>query len=172
MEALTEQLQANPQWPADHLISGIISGQKRQHLELILHYQPDIVNRLLLDPTAWWDETTMPSADDARWLFESGLHPQRRNWLGITLLHRCAAKGDIAIASVCLEYGCDINALETEWSSTPVGWAVRKGQLEMADWLLEKGADPQLPADEPWAHPIAWATRSGRQDLIDLLNQY
>ncbi len=126
----------------------------------------------LMDPTAWWDGATMSSVEFARQLFEKGLNPQRRNWLGITLLHRCAAKGDIDIARVCVEFGCNINALETEWSSTPLGWAVRAGQQAMVQWLLQQGADPTLPTDGSWAHPIAWARRRGYPEIEAILKAH
>jgi hypothetical protein len=126
----------------------------------------------LMDPTAWWDGATMPSVEFARQLFERGPNPQRRNWLGITLLHRCAAKGDIDIAKICVEYGCDINAIETEWCSTPLGWAARAGQQAMVQWLLQQGADATLPTDEPWAHPIAWARRRGYPEIEAILKAY
>ena len=60
--------------------------------------------------------TLQSGPEFARWLMERGLDAKRRNWLGITMLHRCAAKGDTGIAEVCLEYGAEIDAIETEWS--------------------------------------------------------
>ena len=100
----------------------------------VAHWQ----HRLL--SAAWWDGSTFASPEQARWLLERGLDPRLRNWLGITALHRCAAKGRIDIAEVLLEFGADINAVEAEWAQTPRGWAVRKGQGEMAEWLGTKGA--------------------------------
>lgn len=73
------------------------------------------------------------------------------------------------MAAVCLDVGADIDAIETEWSSTPLGWAAREGKKEMAEWLLKKGANPSLPDDEPWALPLQWAKRRGHDEIIDLL---
>ncbi len=64
---------------------------------------------------------------------ERGLDPNRPNSLGITLLHRCAATGNIPVATVCLEFGADIKAIEAEWSSTPLGWAAREVKKEMVE---------------------------------------
>jgi hypothetical protein len=89
--------------------------------------------------SAWWDGDTFASAEQARWLLERGLDPRLRNWLGITALHRCAAKGLIDIAAVLLEFGASIDAVDAEWAQTPKGWAVRKGQPAMADWLAARG---------------------------------
>lgn len=88
---------------------------------------------------AWWDGSIFASAEQARWLLERGLDPGLCNWLGITALHRCAAKGLIDIAEVLLEFGASIDAVEAEWAQTPKGWAVRKGQAAMAEWLAERG---------------------------------
>lgn len=135
--------------PVEHYLARLISEDLRPQLELILRYQPDILRRQTMLSAAWWDSATFASVEQARWLLERGLDPRLRNWLGITMLHRCAAKGRIDLAEVLLESGADIDAVETEWSSTPLGWATRHGQQEMADWLLARGADPRLPKDRP-----------------------
>jgi len=162
VETLAQMLHANPQ---------LSVGERLDNppiMELILRYQPDILKRTP-DPTAWWSFGTPKNPEFARWLMKRGLDPDRRNWLGITLLHRCAAKGDIEMAQVCLDFGADINATETEWSSTPLGWAAREGKKEMVEWLLRKGAKANLPEDEPWALPLEWATRRGHVDIAELL---
>jgi ankyrin repeat protein len=139
-----------------------------QITDLILRYQPDIL-KSVPDPTPWWSTAIPKTPEFARSLMERGLDPNRPNWLGITLLHRCAARGSIDIASVCLEFGADINITETDSSSTPLGVAARAGKTEMVRWLLEKGADPNLPEDEPWARPIEWAKRRGHAEILSLL---
>jgi ankyrin repeat protein len=134
-----------------------------------LRYQPDIL-RGTHDPTPWWSLATAAAPEDVRWAIQNGLDPNRRNWLGITLLHRCAAKGEIGIAEVCLESNADINAIETEYSSAPLGWAAREGRGEMVRWLLGKGANPNLPGDEPWARPAQWAKRRGHEEIVALID--
>src|SRR6185503_9060845 len=104
------------------------------------------------------------------WLMERGLDPNRPNWLGITMLHRCAAKADIAMAQVFLDFGADINAIETDYSSTPLACAARAGKKEMVEWLLKKGANPHIPEDEPWTQPLEWAQRRGHHEIANLLN--
>ena len=73
------------------------------------------------------------------------------------------------MAKVYLEAGADMNAIETDSSSTPLGRAARNGKKEMVDWLLGQGADPQLPLEEPWARPAAWAERRGHDEIIAIL---
>ncbi len=164
LETLAAMLHVNPQLSVSEKLDN------PPVMELILRYQPDILKRIP-DPTAWWSHGTPKTPEFARWLMERGLDPNRRNWLGITLLHRCAAKGDTAMAAVCLEAGAEIDPIETEWSSTPLGWAAREGKKEMVEWLLRKGANPNLPEDESWALPLAWAKRRGHQEIVELLLQ-
>jgi ankyrin repeat protein len=162
IETLAQMLDANPKLP----VGG--SWDNRQMMELILRYQPDILKRTP-DSTPWWSSATPKNAEYARWLIERGLDPNRPNWLGITLLHRCAAKGDIEVAQVCLDFGADINAVETDSSSTPLAVAARAGKKEMVEWLLKKGADPNVPHDELWARPAEWAKRKGRDEIVEVI---
>jgi ankyrin repeat protein len=162
LETLAAMLQVNPQLEVDEKLDN------PQAMQLILRYQPDILKRTP-DPTAWWSHGTPKTPVFARWLMDRGLDPNRRNWLGITMLHRCAAKGDTAMAEAFLERGADIDATETEWSSTPLGWAAREGRREMVEWLLKRGARAALPEDESWARPAEWARRRGHAQIAEVL---
>jgi uncharacterized protein len=172
LDTLHHMLQENPKLDADKFLGTIIKEEKKEHLDIILRYQPDILSRKTIDPSAWWDNNTFKSPKVARWLMEGGLNPNLSNWLGITRLHRCAANGDIQIAEILLDVGADINSIETEWYSTPLGWAARHGQKAMVEWLLKKGADPSQPKNESWALPLAWAERRGYKEIAELLKQY
>jgi ankyrin repeat protein len=138
-------------------------------LDLILQHHPDALTVRKIDSNAWWDNQVPKDPAFVRRLLEYGLDPNRRNWLGITMLHRCANQGRPDIAAILLKFGADINAIETEWNSTPLGWAAREGRKEIVTFLLEKGADPNAPQDEPWAKPIEWAKRKQFTDIIELL---
>jgi ankyrin repeat protein len=162
-------LRDDPAAPVEHWLGRLIDQDLQPQLELILRHQPDILRRQTMLSAAWWDSATFASAGQARWLLERGLNPRLRNWLGITMLHRCAAKGRVDVAEVLLEFGADPNAVETEWSSTPMGWAARHGQKEMVFWLLSQGADPWEPDDKSWAWPEDWARRKGFKEIVDLL---
>jgi ankyrin repeat protein len=162
LPTLAAMLRANP----DLQVNESLGDPDR--MRLILRYQPDIL-KSLPDPTPWWSNATPKSTDFARWLFAHGLDPNRRNWLGITMLHRCAAKGDAEIATVYLEAGAAIDAIETEWCSTPLGWAAREGRKDMVEWFLAHGANPNLPEDESWARPKSWAVRRGHEEIAAIL---
>ena len=139
-EMLRRSLDADANFDVTPYLGRLISEDKREQLELILSYQPDVFRKVHEDGAAWWDSASFRSAEQARWLFQRGLDPGLRNWLGITRLHRCAERGEIEIAEVCLEFGADINAIETQWGSTPLGWAARHNKTEMAQWLKARGA--------------------------------
>lgn len=149
-------------------IGRLIEEDLRDQLEMVLQYRPDVLRDISLDRNAWWDSTSFQSAEQARWLFERGLSPRLRNWLGITRLHRCVERGQTDIAGVCLEFGADIDALEAHWSSTPLGWAARLGKVEMVRWLIERGANVEAPMERRWAQPLQWARKRGHLSLLPL----
>jgi len=159
LPVLASLLAADPQAPVEHYIGRSIGEDLRPQLELILKHQPDIFRKQKMLYSAWWDGATFKSAEQARWLMEQGFDPRLRNWLGITMLHRCAARGLIDVAAVLLEYGASIDAVDAEWSSAPLGWAARHGQLDMMEWLVGQGADPELPRERAWARPAEWVRR-------------
>jgi ankyrin repeat protein len=156
-------LHANPQMPIDEAsVHNAMENGHRHVLELILRYQPDILRQMRLGDPA--------TPELARWLMNQGSDPNRTNWLAIAPLHRLAAAGKRELAAVCLEFGADINAIDDEYSSTPLGWAARAGKQDMVRWLLAQGADRDLPRDEPWARPLEWARRRGHHEIAAQLS--
>ena len=71
---------------------------------------------------------------------------------------------DVRKAALLLDYGADINAIDEEYSSTPLGYAARWGHREMVRLLVERGADVNK-ARAPWAKPIAWARTKGHSEI-------
>ena len=67
-----------------------------------------------------------------------------------------------------VEGGVEIDAIESQMHSTPLGWAARYGQKELCNFLLERGADPN-GGDTEWARPVAWAERYGHEEIVALL---
>lgn len=105
----------------------------------------------------------------ARLLLERGaIDPNHRNWLQITILHDMAHAGDLRKAELLLDHGADINAIDDEYRSTPLGFAARFGHLSMVCFLLERGADPTA-AGAPWAGPAEWAQKRGHVQIVDVL---
>jgi ankyrin repeat protein len=105
----------------------------------------------------------------AAFLLEHGMNPNHMNWHRFTLLHHMAAEGELGKARLLLDHGADIDALDDEYCSTPLGVAARRGQRALVELLLERGADPTA-AGASWATPLAWAEKRGHHDVVQLLN--
>ena len=164
IEMMAAILYASPNVKIDqHALNGAMGEGKKEILELILRYQPDILKDHPLHRAH--------SPELARWLMRNGLNPNTGNWLGSMPLHHAASDGDIEMAAVCLEFGADINVTDTDSCSTPLGWAAKANKPAMVAWLLQQGADPGLPADKSWARPLEWATRRGFAEVIELIKR-
>ena len=106
----------------------------------------------------------------ARLLLEHGMDPDLPNWQQIRPLHHIAARGDVRSAELCPEFGADLDAVDEEFRSTPLGWAARCGQREFVRFLLAHRARRAEPTAVPaWAQPHAWAQRRGHAEVAALL---
>ncbi len=103
-------------------------------------------------------------------LFDHGMNPSQADWMGGTVLHQLARKGDLDLAAQFLDQGADIHARDDDLNSTPLGWAAKHGQTEMVKFLLERGAMKVHPFDPAWATPIAWAKRRQHSAVVEILN--
>ena len=104
----------------------------------------------------------------AAFLLDHGMDPNHMNWHRLTLLHHMAAEGEIGKARLLADHGAQINAVDEEYRSTPLGMAARRGQRQAVAFLLERGADPNLAA-APWATPLAWARKKRHGDIEAML---
>jgi ankyrin repeat protein len=162
VQTIAAMLYANPRLAFDEgSIHSAIDEDHPQLLELILRFQPDVLKDVVMPG--------VKTKEFARWLIDRGMDPKRTNWLGVSPLHRFAMNGRRDMAELCLEHGADINAVEDEYCSTPLGWAARGGQKEMVEWLLSRGANKDLPGDKSWALPIEWAKRRGHDEVVPVL---
>ena len=100
----------------------------------------------------------------ARFLLERGMNPNHMNWRGFTLLHDMAHTGDLAKARLLIEHRADINRVDDEYRSTPLGYAARWGHVEMVKLLLDCGADPDK-AGAAWSTPLAWARKKNHAEV-------
>ncbi len=92
------------------------------------------------------------------------MNPNHMNCHRTTLLHGMAQLGDVRKAALLLDHGADINAVDDEFRSTPLGFAARWGRRGMVRLLLDRGADRNAAGAE-WATPIAWARSKGRRKI-------
>jgi ankyrin repeat protein len=106
--------------------------------------------------------------DIASMLLERGMSARHVTWHGVTLLHDMAQAGETTRARFLLEHGADINAVDDEYQSTPLGMAARWGQAKMVRFLLERGADPNRSGAR-WSTPLAWARKKGHARIAEAL---
>lgn len=103
--------------------------------------------------------------DIAAFLLEHGMSASHMTWHNVTLLHDMAQSGDVAKARLLLDHGADIDAIDDEYQTTPLGMAARWGQRKMSAFLIERGADPNK-AGTPWGTPLAWARKKGHDAIV------
>ncbi len=101
---------------------------------------------------------------------DHGADPNLSNWLGVSYLHLLALQGNTELAAIMMDYGADVNAVDDEYCTTPLGWAAKYGQAEMAALLLERGAQRDPAGVPEWAKPIAWAKRKGHSAIVKMLS--
>jgi ankyrin repeat protein len=92
------------------------------------------------------------------------MNANHMNWRRFTLLHDMAFTGDVRKARLLVDHGADINAIDDEYRSTPLGYAAHWGKLDMVTMLLERGADPNT-SGAPWSTPLAWARKKGHAEI-------
>ena len=107
-------------------------------------------------------------AEVARYVLEHGMNANHRSWQEVTLLHDMAHEGSVEKARLLLDYGAEVNAIDGEYRSTPLGFAARWNRREVALLLIERGADANR-AGANWARPVAWARRKGHAEMVELL---
>lgn len=131
-------------------------------VRLLIQHQPDLPRKVAISRPR----------NIANFLFDHGMDPNRPNWLRITPLHQFAERGDLEGAALFLDHGAELNAIDEEYRSTPLGWAARCGQPRMVEYLLRRGADANLPENLLWAKPSAWAEKRGHREIVKQLNEF
>lgn len=109
--------------------------------------------------------------DSAVYLLEKGMNPNTMSWHHVTLLHDVAEKGDIKKAELLIKYRAEIDPVDEEYQSTPLGMAARWGKTEMVEFLLKQGADPNKSGAQ-WSTPLAWARKKGHVEIERVLLKY
>ncbi|WP_346319988.1 ankyrin repeat domain-containing protein [Chitinophaga sp. YIM B06452] len=134
-------------------------------VKLMLRYQPNLAKRIAVGVSSRGPQEAVQSKELRDYLFSQGMDANHRSWLGITPLHKFAGNNDLENAASFIEHGADVNALDEENSTTPLGYAAKHGHKEMVEFLLGKGANPGLPQEHAWARPLAWAERRGHTEV-------
>lgn len=71
-------------------------------------------------------------------------------------------------ARLLLDHGADVDAIDGEYRTTPLGFAARWNQRDVAMLLLDRGADVNR-AGVDFARPIEWARKKSHAGMVDLL---
>ena len=106
--------------------------------------------------------------DIAAFLMERGMSPHHRTWHGVTLLHDMAQSGDVAKARLLIDHGAELDTIEDEYRSTPLGLAARWGRRPLVELLLARGANPNA-SGAAWSTPLAWARKKGHTEIERML---
>jgi hypothetical protein len=138
-------------------------GNNQKMMELLLSYGAKVPSVL-----KWAQFYYFERYESAAYLMEKGMNPNVMSWQHVTLLHDMAQKGETQKAELLLKYGADINPVDEEYQSTPLGMAARWGQTEMVEYLISKGADTKK-SGAPWSTPLAWARKKGHGQIEKIL---
>jgi ankyrin repeat protein len=167
-----EMLMEHPELAANETAfwgEGILSGPanrgQREMIELLIRHGARVP-----DVSKWGRYYYFKHHEIAALLLENGMNPNHMNWQHVTLLHDMAQEGDIPKARLILDHGGDINAVDEEYRSTPLGFAARWGRREMVSFLLEQGAEPNK-SNALWSTPLAWARKKGHAQIEKDLSQ-
>lgn len=111
-----------------------------------------------------------------RQLLSHGLDPNLPDWQRRTPLHDLSAgvrhvEDAPELIQLFIDHGADIDAIDEDDRSTPLGIAAREGRAEVVDLLLANGAD-STAAGANWATPLAWAERRGHEKIAAMLRAH
>ncbi len=120
------------------------------------------------DASKWGRAYYFKHAKVAQYLLEHGMSANHCTWHNVTMLHDMAHEGSVEKARMLLDHGAEIEAIDEEYRSTPLGFAARWGKREVAELLLERGADPNR-SGAAWSTPLAWARKKGHPEVSELL---
>jgi uncharacterized protein len=170
VQLVDEMLQRRPELATDPFAfwsEGVLmspaGNHHREMIEMLMKYGARVPAL-----SKWGAFYYFKHEDLAAMLLERGMDPNHMNCHHTTVLHEMARMGETRKAALLLDRGADIDAVDHEFRSTPLGFAARWGQREMVTLLLSRGADPQKTG-APWAAPLEWARKKAHADIARLL---
>jgi ankyrin repeat protein len=200
MAALAERVKAEPERQYEIMWAGLLAGNE-QMVRYRLEHGPAVsseeeqFNLLASAIRGWrigdlkinnegWDRRSLHRNFEL--LLAHGFNPnlrKNRNRADFTIMHHLAARACnsrtyghtpeeiVEFARALLDAGAEIDPLEAQLQSTPLGWAVRYGNIALVRYLLQRGSDPNK-AGAGWARPLAWAGRTEQSDIAEVLQEH
>jgi ankyrin repeat protein len=89
----------------------------------------------LLSPKAMFAAAERNRPDVIELLLDLGVSVDVGNQHNERPLHHAAAHNAIAVATLLIERGADIDPKDAQWNATPIGWAAHGDQQAMIDFL-------------------------------------
>lgn len=172
LDEAEQLLRANLHWIRDNEANwgdGILAGPARDGRNDVIAMLLRLGARVPL-VSKWAPYYYFKHEATAAFLLEHGMDANHMNWHRFTLLHHMAAEGEVTKAKLLLSHGAEVDAIDDEYRSTPLGVAARRGQSAMVELLLESGADPMV-SGALWALPLAWAERKGHARIAARLRE-
>jgi len=170
LEKTEKMLKAHPEFALDETYfwgEGILlfaaKENNRKMIDLLMSYGakvPDILK--------WAQFYYFERLDGATYMMEKGMNPNTMSWHHVTILHDMAQKGDVQKAELLIKYGAEINAVDEEYQSTPLGMAARWGHSKMVEYLLSQGADLNK-SGASWSTPLVWAKKKQHIEIEKIL---
>ncbi|MES2332582.1 MAG: ankyrin repeat domain-containing protein [Bacteroidota bacterium] len=106
--------------------------------------------------------------ESAVFMMENGMYPNTMSWQQVTIVHDMAQKGDLPKTQLLIKHGAEIDVIDEEYLSTPLGMAARWGHYDMVHFLLSQGADVNRSGAN-WSTPLAWAQKKGHREIEKML---
>ena len=146
----------------------VFAAKENNHkmMELLMSYGAKVPNIL-----KWTQFYYFEHYDSAVYLMEHGMNPNTMSWHHVTLLHDMAQKGDIKKTELLIKHGANINSIDEEYQSTPLGMAARWGHADLVKLLLGHGADPNR-SGAVWSTPLAWAMKKKHIEIENILREH
>ncbi len=200
MAALGERVAADPKRQYEIMWAGLLAGNEDMVRYRLAHgpqvdAEEEQFNLLSSAIRGWrigdlkinnegWDRRSL--IRNLEHLLAHGFNPnvrKNRSRANFTILHHLAAKACnhqtyghtpeeiVDFARALLDAGAEIDPLEDQLQSTPLGWAVRYGNIALVRYLLQRGADLNKSGSD-WARPLAWAERKGHDEIAEVLRTH
>ncbi|MES1226595.1 MAG: ankyrin repeat domain-containing protein [Bacteroidota bacterium] len=170
IEKTAEILKQHPEFALDETYfwgEGILlmpaKENNHQLIDLLMSYGAKVPAIL-----KWTQFYYLEHNEGAVFMIEKGMNPDTMSWHHVTILHDMAQKGNISKAALLIKHGADINPIEEEYQSTPLGMAARWGHAEMVKYLLSQNADPNKSGAN-WSTPLAWARKKEHAEIEKIL---